>query len=590
MMNHSSVRYAPWLSRADTASETFQRNYKQMTHLCDELAMRLEQSRNEGRASDVARHLKRGQTSTRHRIAELLDDDSPFFELFSFAGWTDRKKTPRTGVCGVGLVQGRQVLILADVPTQRGGAKNESSVQAGLRALHISIENRMPLINLIQTAGADLTQQDRVFHRGGETFKLLAQRAAMKLPTISIVFGSSTAGGAYHPGMSDYVIMVKRHAKVYLGGPPLVKMATGEIVGHEELGGAAMHSTVSGVSDYLAESGAEAMRIARDIVSTFPATIFASPTVVPSAEPVLTTHLVAESNETDDDDRDVLESGGGGASASEPPLYPSWQLLGIVAPDVKTPFDIHEVMARIVDGSRLSLFKSNFGKTLVCAWATISGFPVALIGNNGVLFPDSSQKGAQFIALSNQKNTPIIFLHNITGFMVGRQSERLGLIKYGALMVNAVSNSTVPHISIVCGASFGAGNYAMCGRSYGPRFMFSYPNAKCSVMGAEQLTGVMDTVASERIAKFKASFPDGIPPDDESKGMLEAMTQQAATQRDGYRAMIEKQMDAYHTSSLLLDDGIVHPCDTRIVLSMTLSIIYAAGPIVGSPFGGVSRL
>jgi acetyl-CoA carboxylase carboxyltransferase component len=530
----------------DKSSEVYKANRTENVKLAKELQSRVLKANSEGKPGDMARHVKRGQLLGRERVYSLLDEGSPFLELWTFAGFGN-KDTPRTGLAGIGLVCGREVLILADLPTVRGGAKNEMSVVGGVRALNLSIENRLPVINLIQTAGADLTQQHKVFHRGGETFRLLAHRAKLGLPTISVVFGSSTAGGAYHPGMSDYVVMVKEHAKVYLGGPPLVKMATGDIVTHEELGGAAMHSTVSGVSDFLAFTEHNGIRIAREIVSGL--TCLAEKCV---PRPALTGDF-------------------------EEPFYPAEELLGIVSPTVKQPFDMAEVIARICDGSRIVFFKSNFGKTLVCAWCSIAGFPVGIIANNGVLFSDSAQKGTQFIHLCNQKNVPILFFHNITGFMVGRQSEQGGLIKHGSLMVNAVSNSKVPHISIIMGASFGAGNYAMCGRAYAPRFLFSYPSAKCSVMGSEQLSGVMDQVAKERIAKQFGADPPA--------ELIEA----AEKQRQQYQAAVEKQMDAYFTSALLLDDNIIDPRDTRTVLSICLSVVHNA-PVVGGNLAGVSRL
>ena len=532
----------------DKSADIFKSNYAENTKLVTELHKRVATANSEGKPADISRHGKRGQLLGRERVYSLLDDGSPFLELWTFAGFGN-KETPRTGLAGIGIVSGREVLILADLPTVRGAAKNEMSVLGGVRALNISIENRLPVINLIQTAGADLTQQHKVFHKGGETFKLLAHRSKLGLPTISVVFGSSTAGGAYHPGMSDYVIMVKDHAKVYLGGPPLVKMATGEIVTHEELGGAGMHSTVSGVSDFLAFTELNGIRIARELVAGFD--------LMPLPEKTIP--------------RPAL------LGDFEEPFYSQDELLGILSPTVKQPYDMAEVIARIVDGSRIVFFKSNFGKTLVCAWASIAGFPVGIIANNGVLFSDSAQKGTQFIHLCNQKNVPILFFHNITGFMVGRQSEQGGLIKHGSLMVNAVSNSKVPHISLIMGASFGAGNYAMCGRAYAPRFLFSYPMAKCSVMGSEQLSGVMDQVTRERIAKQFGNDPP--------KELLEA----AEKQRLQYQAAVEKQMDAYFTSALLLDDNIIDPRDTRTVLAICLSVVHNA-PVVGGNISGVSRL
>jgi acetyl-CoA carboxylase carboxyltransferase component len=563
----------PLPSLVDTKSDTFQANYAGMSKLCDQLRDRAATAMQEGSAKSAEKHRGRGQLLGRERVSLLLDDDSPFLEIALFSGHGN-KSTPKSGTCGIGLVCGVETMILADSPTVKGGAKNAMSVESGLRALKISIENRLPLVNLIQTAGADLTQQEKVFHKGGETFRLLAIRAKLKLPTISVVFGSSTAGGAYHPGMSDYVVMVRKHAKVYLGGPPLVKMATGEEVSHEVLGGATMHSTLSGVSDYLANDEAHALRIARNIVQSFDV----SPAAVNKQAAL--GHIFAAG----------LQSSHGEA---EEPLYAGEDLLGIVSPSVKNSFDMHEVIARIVDGSRFNLFKPNYGKTLVCGWGEIYGFRVGIIANNGVLFSDSSQKGAQFIHLCNQKNTPILFFHNITGFMVGSQTEHGGLIKHGSLMVSAVSNSKVPHISIIMGASFGAGNYAMCGRAYKPRFLFSFPNSKCSVMGAEQLAGVLEQVTGERLRSAQKQLVELKEFDPEMAKELGArvakMESEARDRNAKFQRQVEAQMDAYYTSGLGLDDGIIDPRDTRTVLGMCLSVVCCA-PVEGGNVNGVSRL
>jgi acetyl-CoA carboxylase carboxyltransferase component len=531
-----------FVSAIDRDGDLFKKNVVANGQVMDQLQKNFKKAAYQGNQKALDKARERGELLTGERIGLLLDEDSPFLELFPLGGFGN-KATPRTGVCGIGLIQGCIVMILADLPTIRGGAKNEGSVAAGNRALEISIECKLPVVQLIQTAGGDLTQQDKVFHQGGNTFRQLAVRASMKLPTISVVFGSSTAGGAYQPGMSDYIIMIKGHAKVYLGGPPLVKMATGEIVGHEELGGALMHSTVSGVSDYLAENEQHGLQMAQELIAT---------TCRPCTGPI---------------------------DEFEEPKYPITDLLGIVSPNVKDPFDMSELISCIVDGSRIHFFKSEYGRTLICCWANIAGHKIGIIGNNGVLFADSAQKGAQFIHRCNAMNVPILFLHNITGFMVGKASEQTGLIKYGALMVDAVSNSTVPHISIIVGASFGAGNYAMCGRAYKPRFLFSYPGAKCSVMGADQLSGVMDQLFKDRTA----GMADLLSP--QEKKELEA---EADLRRAKSKALVERQMDAYYTSAMLLDDAIIDPRDTRHVLTIALSVI-ALQPVVGSNTIGVSR-
>eukprot|EP00759_Apiculatamorpha_spiralis_P016329 PhF_6_TR2256/c0_g1_i1/m.3864 len=539
----------PYESKIDVSSPAFLKNREEMAKLTNQLHERLAEVTQEGKPKDIDRHHKRGQMTARERIEKLLDPDSPFLELMPFAGFGIGKKTAdegSRGVCGIGLVCGIEVGIAADVPTIAGGAKSKYSVLKGGRFFEICFKNRLPMIALIQTAGADLTQQHKVFHRGGMTFRRLAERSKAGLQTISIIFGSSTAGGAYYPGMSDYVVMVKNQAQVYLGGPPLVKMATGQDVTHEELGGAEMHSTVSGVSDYLAQNEPHAIRIAREIVSTLN---FTKATPLPKA--VITGQY-------------------------EEPLYPGDELLGIATATVKDTFDMSEIIARIVDGSRITFFKSDIGRTLVCCWGTIMGFPVGIIANNGVLFSDSSNKATQFIALCNQKNTPILFFHNITGFMVGKQSEQEGLIKHGSLFVNAVSNSGVPHISVIMGASFGAGNYAMNGKEYNPRFIFSWPNAQCSVMGSEQLSGVMDLVMREKVTSSGRKI------DAKIEDML-------LKQREKYRQQVEKQMNVYFTSGRVIDDGVIDPRDTRFVLGMCLSVCYNAD-VKGGNLGGVSRL
>eukprot|EP00760_Papus_ankaliazontas_P038845 PhM_4_TR9363/c0_g1_i1/m.14242 len=545
----TSSPFQPMATNVDPTSATYMNNFKVMSQLAAELKQKIEVVCQEGREGDVARHKKRGQLTARERLEAVLDADSPFLELMPFAGFGGGKENSGTRmITGVGVVNGVEVGIAIDIPTIAGGAKSKYSVIKGLRFFEICNQNRLPIIACIQTAGADLTQQHKVFHRGGNTFRMLAQRSKAGLPTISIVFGSSTAGGAYYPGLSDYVIMVKKQAQVYLGGPPLVKMATGQIVGHEELGGAEMHSTVSGVSDYLATDEPQALRIAREIVATLNWT---KTTPLPRA---------------------VVER------TYEEPLYPSEELLGIATASIREPYDISEIIARVVDGSRVHFFKSDIGRTLVCCWATVMGYPVGIIANNGVFFSDSSNKATQFVHLCNQKNTPILFFHNITGFMVGKQSEEGGLIKHGSLFINAISNSGVPHISIVMGASFGAGNYAMNGRAYNPRFLFSWPNAQCSVMGSEQLSGVMDLVMRERVmARLRTK-------------QLDAATEaKLSAQREQYKQNVEKQMSVYFTSGRVIDDGVIDPRDTRTVLGMCLSLVYNA-EVKGANVCGISRL
>ncbi|OLL21815.1 putative methylcrotonoyl-CoA carboxylase beta chain, mitochondrial [Neolecta irregularis DAH-3] len=417
-------------------------------------------------------------------------------------------------------------MVTAHIPTLDGGAWKPISTIKTKRICKIAAENDLPMISMVQSAGVSLPHQFRVFHSGGELFKDLAQRSGQGTPTCSVVMGSSTAGGAYQPGMSDYTILVKNQAQVFLGGPPLVKMATGEITDAESLGGADMHSRESGLSDQLAMDEFEAILKARQWILTINRENHGS-------------HRVPKL-------RHVL-----------PPIYDSDELLGIVSADIKHPFDMQEVISRIVDDSRVELFKPLYGKNL-----------------NPVILSHEAHKGTQFIRLCNNSNTPIIFLHNVSGFMVGKKTEKEGLIKAGSLFVNAVSNSKVPHLSIVCGASYGAGNYAMCGRPYDPRFLFSWPNSRCSVMGPEQLTGVMEHIAREGAAKAGHEIDE----------------KALRVRSEGFRKRVEADGDVYYTSAHMLDDGIVDPRDTRNVLGMCLDIVYNVD-VKGNPgFRGISRM
>eukprot|EP00211_Chloroparvula_japonica_P001379 CAMPEP_0119133254 /NCGR_PEP_ID=MMETSP1310-20130426/13280_1 /TAXON_ID=464262 /ORGANISM="Genus nov. species nov., Strain RCC2339" /LENGTH=547 /DNA_ID=CAMNT_0007123941 /DNA_START=38 /DNA_END=1678 /DNA_ORIENTATION=- len=516
-------------TEVDKKSEEYAQNYAEMSAVVGEMQERLRESLGQGSAKEMERHVKRGQLLARERVELLLDEDSPFLELMPLAGYgQDDMTLGGSTVAGIGLVSGVECVISATVPTMKGGAINEMSMLKGARLAEIALENRLPSIGMVQSAGADLSQQARVFHKGGGTFRDLAMRSKLGLTTVCMVFGSSTAGGAYQPGMSDYTVMVKGKAKVFLGGPPLVKMATGEEVDDETLGGADMHSRVSGVSDYLAVDEYAAIRQAREIMANLN---WHKKTPLPRC------HLEGR---------------------VEPPVHPADDLLGIVPANIRKPFDCREVIARIVDGSRFSEFKPLYGSTLVCGFAFMHGVPVGILGNNGVLFVDSANKGAQFIQLCNQKNVPLLYLQNITGFMVGSKYESEGMIKAGAQFINAVSNSGVPAITIVMGASYGAGNYAMCGRSYHPRFLFSWPNSKCSVMGPEQLTGVLDIVMRASAARR------GVKVDE----------QKATVRKQMFQSLVEEQSDVYYTSSRIIDDGVIDPRDTRDVVGMCLSIIH----------------
>ena len=467
-------------------------------------------------------------------------DGSDFLSLSLHAGI----RPGASYVCGIGLVCGTQVVVTASVPTIKGGAFNEATLGKMSRISEIAYENRLPVVSLVQSAGADLSQQFKVFHKGGGLFRDLALRSASGVPTISVVFGSSTAGGAYQPGMSDYTIMVKDQAKVYLGGPPLVQMATGEIATHEELGGADMHSRTSGVSDFLASNEHDAVRLARHVVAGFD---------LRAAVPI---------------PRSVIDG-----TPPEPPRYPAEDLLSVASADIRVPYDVREVIARLVDGSRFHEFKPLYGAGLVCAFAAINGYQVGVLANNGVLFSQEAQKATQFIQLVNQRGVPLLYLSNITGFMVGKQYEQGGIVKHGSLFINAVTNSTVPAITVVIGASYGAGNYAMCGRAYRPRFLFSWPQSQCSVMGAEQLAGVMDIIAREAAKSSGRKINE----------------EQAAQRKMLFKTAVEEENDVYYTSARCIDDGIIDPRDTRAVLTMCLSACYQ-GAWSGAFYSGISRL
>ncbi len=523
----------------DPLSETYRANYAGMSAALDRLHAELKRSTEGGGEKYVQRHRERGKLLPRERVELMLDEGSYFLEIAPLAGIGMDDETPGGRVIGgIGLVSGRECLIIANEATAKGGSTSEAGLWKNARLADIAMENRLPAILLVESAGADLPVQSKIFVPGGRGFREITRRSKQRIPTVAVVFGSSTAGGAYLPGMSDYVVMVKKQAQVFLAGPPLVKMATGEISNEEELGGAEMHSRVSGLSDYLAEDEFDGIRIARDIVSHFNLPKPSMP------------------RETDFDE----------------PLYDPDELLGIASADVRIPFDVREVIARIVDGSRFSEFKPEYGPTLVTGFARVHGFPVGILGNNGVLMAESAAKGAQFIELCNQQSRPLVFLQNITGFMVGRTYEEQGIIRNGAKLINAVSNSTVPAITIMIGGSYGAGNYAMCGRAYEPRFLFTWPNHRIAVMGPQQLAGVMDIIKREALIKSGQ-------PVDEAK---------LATARIALEGQIERESDCYFATARLWDDGIIDPRDTRTVLAISLSAA-CNRPVEGTMEWGVFR-
>ncbi|KAL1927381.1 hypothetical protein VTP01DRAFT_4010 [Rhizomucor pusillus] len=527
-----------------TTSPEYRKNCEEWQELIATLRERLREATNEGKPKHIALHRKRGQLSARERVELVLDEDSPFLELCPLAGYGQEDMTLGGSiVSGIGVVSGVLCIVSANVPTMAGGAMNEVSALKAGRIHQIAMQNRLPTITFTQSAGANLQQQFRVFHRGGAGFRNQALQSKAQIPSCCVVFGSSTAGGAYTPGMSDYVIMVKKQAQVYLGGPPLVQMATGEITDSESLGGADMHSRVSGVSDQLANDELDAIRKAREWMANL------------NWEPkgqLPPRHLTGQYEE---------------------PYYDPEELLGIVSANIRIPFDATEVIIRLVDGSRFTPFKPNYGVNLVCGWAFIQGIPVGILANNNVIFTQEANKATQFIQLCNIKNTPLLYLQNITGFMVGKQYEEEGIIKAGSRFINAVSNSTVPAITIMMGASYGAGNYAMCGRAYEPRFLFSWPNSKCSVMGAEQLSGVLDLVMRQGAARAGKKINE----------------EQAAQTKALFQASVEAESDVYYTSSRLLDDGIIDPRDTRTIIGFCLAAIYN-NEVKGGNIYGVSRM
>jgi acetyl-CoA carboxylase carboxyltransferase component len=526
-------------SRLDRRSDTYRANYEANAATVARLEAALAQARAGGGEKYVTRHVQAGKLLPRQRIELMLDRDSHFLELCSLAGHGVPGHEPGASlVGGIGVVSGVEVLISASEATVKGGALNDLGVQKSARLAEIADQNRLPSISMIESAGADLPNQSKIFVPGGRGFRELTRRSQARVPSICLVFGSSTAGGAYIPGMSDYVVMVKNRAQVYLAGPPLVRMATGEEADPEALGGAEMHSRISGVSDYLAEDERDAIRIGREIVA----------------------HL------------GWRKHGPPPARPVEPPRYGADELLGIASADVKVPFDAREVIARIVDGSRFSEFKPLYGATLVCGWAHVHGYPVGILASNGILFSDSSQKGAQFIQLCNQSDVPLLFLQNITGFMVGTRYEQEGIIKNGAKLINAVSNSTVPAITVMIGASFGAGNYGMCGRAYEPRFLFTWPNHRIAVMGGKQLAGVLEIIQRQAAAK------KGEDVDEQRLAVGKAMIE----------AQIDKESDPFFATARLWDDGILDPRHTRDVIAISLSAAHAA-PVAGTTSWGVFR-
>ncbi|MCA2997592.1 MAG: methylcrotonoyl-CoA carboxylase [Rhodocyclaceae bacterium] len=533
-------------SRIDTSSHAFQANATQMRSLVNELIARSKLVAQGGGAEANAKHAARGKLLPRDRVAALLDAGSPFLELSPLAAWAMYGKTdasqpgdaPAAGVItGIGRICGVECVIVANDATVKGGTYYPMTVKKHLRAQEVAMQNKLPCVYLVDSGGAFLPLQDEVFpdkEHFGRIFYNQANLSANGIPQIACVMGSCTAGGAYVPAMCDESIIVKNQGTIFLGGPPLVKAATGEVVTAEELGGGEVHSRHSGVTDHLAENDKHALGITREIVS----------------------HLNCKK---------VLP-----VAKREPrePAYPAEELYGIIPKDTKQPFDIREVIARIVDGSELHEFKALYGTTLVCGFAHLHGYPIGIVANNGILFSEAALKGAHFIELCNQRGVPLVFLQNITGFMVGKKYETGGIAKDGAKMVTAVSCAKVPKFTVIIGGSFGAGNYGMCGRAFNPRFVWSWPNARISVMGGEQAASVLSTVKR-----------DGI----EAKGGAWSMTEEEAFKapiRDQY----ERQGNPYYATARLWDDGVIDPAQTRMVLGLGLSASMNA-PIEKTEYG-----
>ena len=513
-------------SSIDSASTEFAENRQAMLAQVQSLRARLAVVQAGGGVNASAKHRARGKLLPRERIDALLDPGSPFLELSALAadGQYDDQAPCAGLISGIGRVSGVEVMVVANDATVKGGTYFPMTVKKHLRAQEIALENHLPCIYLVDSGGAFLPLQDEVFpdkEHFGRIFYNQARLSALNIPQIAVVMGSCTAGGAYVPAMCDESIIVRNQGTIFLGGPPLVKAATGEVVDAESLGGGEVHTAISGVADHLAENDEHALAIARDIVASLNRCKASGLALRPPAEPA----------------------------------YPADDLYGIVPKDARQPFDVREIIARLVDASEFQEFKARYGKTLITGFAHIHGYPVGIVANNGILFPESAVKGAHFIELCNQRNIPLVFLQNITGFMVGRRYEQAGIAKDGAKMVTAVACSHVPKFTVLIGGSFGAGNYAMCGRAYGARFLWSWPNARISVMGGEQAAAVLATVKR-----------DGI---EAGGGQWSAEDEEAF--KAPIREQYERQGHPFYASSRLWDDGVIDPADTRRVLALAIS-------------------
>jgi 3-methylcrotonyl-CoA carboxylase beta subunit len=525
-------------SKVDTRSAEFVENAAVMGKLVSELQEKLAHVRAGGGEKAVAKHVERGKLLPRERVDRLLDPGSPFLELGALAAWELYDgAAPAAGlITGIGRVSGQLCMIVANDATVKGGTYYPLTVKKHVRAQEIALENRLPCVYLVDSGGAHLPHQDEVFpdrDHFGRIFYNQANLSAAGIPQIAVVMGSCTAGGAYVPAMSDEAIIVKQQGTIFLGGPPLVKAATGEIVTSEELGGGDVHTRISGVADHLAQDDRDALSIARRVLS----------------------HL-------------HVQSEGPARAASEEPRYDPREIYGLVPADARKATDVREVLARILDGSRLDEFKQRYGSTLVTGFGHIYGMLVGVVANNGILFGESAQKGAHFVELCTQRRIPLLFLQNISGFMVGRKAENGGIAKDGAKMVTAVATARVPKLSLVIGGSFGAGNYAMCGRAYGPRFLWMWPNARIGVMGGEQAASVLATIRRDAVEGRGGAWSEA----------------EEQLYKAPIRAQYDRQGSPYYATARLWDDGLFDPADSRRVLGLSLAAALNA-PIADTKVG-----
>ena len=541
----------PLPSKLDTGSEAFARNRADMLEHLEVIDELLDEAEAGGGPEAMDRMRSRDKMPIRERIGHVLDPDSPFLEISPLAGYDSSYTVGGGFVVGIGVIAGVECVIVGNDPTVLGGAMTPYMAKKWMRAIEIARHNRMPYVSFVESAGADLRVQTgdgggtrrrartEHFAETGRFFYEMIELSKLGIPTVCVVFGSSTAGGAYQPGMSDYNIFIKEQSKVFLAGPPLVKMATGEDSDDESLGGGEMHADKSGLADYLAEDEMDALRMCREVVS----------------------HL------------DWHKAGPEPSYVADEPVHDPEGLMGLVSRDLRQPVDVKEIISRVVDGSRFEEFKPRYGPTLICGFATIHGYPVGILGNNGVIYPEAAEKAAHFIQLCNRQDTPMVFLQNITGFIVGKEFEEAGIIKKGSQMINALTNSTVPHLTVIIGSSYGAGTYAMSGRGYENRFTFLWPMAKIAVMGPKQIAGVMSLVRRGQAARKGLDF------DEEEDA--EIVRQVEAAQEKGSLAL--------EATGTVSDDGIIDPRDTRTVLGLCLSVVRTA-PIEGAEKYGVFRL